>query len=185
MISKTATLVLPIPLSAPRLLLVFIGLSVLSFSIPFALGHPQWLVGTIVNVSLFLSAVFLPKKFILPLVVLPSLAIFSRGVIFGPLTMFLVYFLPFIWLANLVLIFSFKKSFTKLPFLFSLVLAAIVKFFFLFAVANIYFKFSLVPSIFIQSMGLAQLMTALAGGLMAWIIFKAYAKNKPGYQTTA
>lgn len=184
MIQKTSILTLPVTLSAPIPILIFIGLSVLSFSIPFSLGHPQWLIGTIVNASLFLSVVFLPKRFILLLIVLPSLGVLSRGVILGPLTILLVYFLPFIWLANFILIFTFKRVFTRLHYLFSVILAAVAKSLFLLIVVNIYFEFSIVPKIFVQSMGLNQLLTALSGGLMAWIIFNAYAKNKLGHQRT-
>jgi len=177
MFQKTSSLNLPISLSAPIPILIFIGLSSLSFSTPFYLGHPQWLVGAIVNTCLFLAAIFLPKKFVLPLIIFPSLGVLSRGIIFGPLTMFLVYFLPFIWLANLVLISVFKKLFLYLNYFSSVFLAATAKFLFLFMVANIYFELSLAPKIFLQLMGINQLLTALAGGAISWIIFNLYAKH--------
>ncbi len=163
MFQKTSSLNLPVSLSAPIPILAFAGLSFLSFSIPFSLGHPQWLVGMIVNACLFLAAIFLPRKFILPLIVFPSLGVLSRGIIFGPLTMFLVYFSPFIWLSNLVLISVFKKLFLRLNYFFSAFFAATAKFLFLFIVANVYFEFSLVPQIFLQLMGINQFLTALAG----------------------
>ena len=171
---------LPVSLSVPLPLLVFIGLSFLSFSIPFSLSHPQWLVGTIVNACLFLAAISLPRKFILPLIIFPSLGVLCRGIIFGPFTMFLVYFLPFIWLGNLVLILVFKKLFSDLNYLFSAFFAAAAKFLFLFIIANIYFKFSLVPKIFLQLMGINQFLTALLGGIISWIIFNFYAKYNSG-----
>jgi len=177
MFQKTSSLNLPVSLSAPIPILIFIGLSSLSFSAPFSLGHPQWLVGAIVNTCLFLTAIFLPKKFVLPLIIFPSLGVLSRGIIFGPLTMFLVYFLPFIWLANLVLISVFKKLFLYLNYFFSVFLAATAKFLFLFMVANIYFELSLAPKIFLQLMGINQLLTALAGGAISWTIFNLYAKH--------
>ena len=111
MIQKISILSLPLTNSAANL--VFISLSFLSFIVPFSLGHPQWLVGTIINASLFLAAIFLPKKFFTPLIILPSLGVLGRGIIFGPFTSFLIYFLPFIWLGNLILILVFKMLYKK------------------------------------------------------------------------
>jgi len=179
MFQKTSLPNLPVSLSATIPILVFISLSLLSFSIPFSLAHPQWLVGTIVNACLFLTAIFLPRKFILSLIIFPSLGVLSRGIIFGPLTMLLVYFLPFIWLANLVLILIFKKFFSRLNYFFSIFFSAIAKSLFLFTIANIYFEFSLAPKIFVQLMGLNQFFTALAGGTISWIIFNFYEKHNP------
>ncbi len=185
MFQKTSSLNLPVSLSAPIPILIFIGLSLLSFSIPFSLGHPQSLVGTIVNACLFLTAIFLPRKFILPLIILPSLGVLSRGIIFGPLTMLLVYFLLFIWLANLVLILVFKKFFSHLNYFFSIFLAATAKSLFLFTIASVYFQLSLAPKIFVQLMGLNQFFTALAGGIISWIIFSFYEKYNPRNKRTA
>ncbi|MFH1714170.1 MAG: hypothetical protein ABH831_01065 [Candidatus Nealsonbacteria bacterium] len=177
MFQKTSLLNLSVSLSAPIPILLFTGLSFLSFSIPFFVGHPQWLVGAIVNASLFLAAIFLPKKFILPLIILPSLGVLSRGIIFGPLSMFLVYLLPFIWLANLIMILTFKKLLPHLNYLFSVILAATAKFIFLFIIANVYFELSIVPKIFLQLMGVNQFLTALAGGIISLIIFNFYGRN--------
>lgn len=185
MFQKTLSLNLPVNLSAPSTISVFIGLSFLSFSIPFFLGHPQWLVGITVNACLFLAAIFLPKKFILPLIIFPGFGVLCRGIIFGPLTIFLVYFLPFIWLANLALILVFKALFPHLNYFFSLFFAAAAKFLFLFIVANVYFEFSLVPKIFLQLMGINQFLTALAGGIISWLIFNFYEKYNSGNKRTA
>jgi len=185
MFQKTSSLNLPISLSAPIPILIFIGLSLLSFSIPFSLGHPQWLVGTIVNACLFLTAIFLPRKFVLPLIIFPSLGVLLRGIIFGPLTMLLVYFLPFIWLANLALILVFKKLFSRLNYFSSVFFTATAKSLFLFTIANICFKFSLAPKIFVQLMGLNQFFTALAGGIISWTIFNFYEKYNSRNKKTA
>jgi len=185
MFQKTSAISLPLGLDAAIRTALFIGLSFLSFSIPFSLGHPQWLVGTIVNACLFLGVIFLPKKFILPLIIFPSLGVLARGVIFGPLTTFLIYFLPFIWLGNLALIFVFKKLFSRLNYLPSAFFAAAAKFLFLFIIADVYFEFSLVPKVFLQLMGLNQFLTALAGGIISWLIFKSYAKRDSGNKKTA
>jgi len=185
MFQKTSSLNLPINLSTSIPVLIFIGLSLLSFSIPFALGHPQGLVGTIVNACLLLAAIFLPRKFILPLIVFPSLGVLARGIIFGPFTMLLVYFLPFIWLANLVLILVFEKLFSHLNYFFSVFFGATAKALFLFTIANVYFQLSLAPKIFVQLMGLNQFLTALAGGTISWIIFSFYEKYNSRNKKTA
>lgn len=161
---------LPLELSSLSAGIIFISMSLASFFVPFALGHPQWLVGTIVNACLFLGAAYLPKKYFIPLAVLPSLGVLARGLVFGPLTLFLVYFLPFIWLGNLVLILSFKR--------FGFIGAACAKFLFLFLLANIYFRLSVVPAVFISLMGLNQLATALSGGLIALLILKICPRKK-------
>ena len=172
-------------MSAIAEVLVFIGLSAVSFAIPFSLGHPQWLVGMAVNVCLFLAAIFLPKKFILPLVIFPSLGVLSRGLIFGPLTMFLVYFLPFIWLGNLALILVFKTFFSRANYFFAIAFSAVAKFLLLLAAANIFFALSVAPKVFTQLMGFNQLATALAGGAVSWLVFNLYAKYKSRNNATA
>jgi hypothetical protein len=205
MTQKISTLSLPLINSTETL--VFTGLSFLSFIVPFSLGHPQWLVGTIINASLFLAAIFLPKKFFIPLIILPSLGVLGRGIIFGPFTLFLIYFLPFIWFGNLILILVFKMLYKKfdsrrtfvllhpslrsgnklyyLKFFLSVFCAAAVKFLFLMAIANLYFKFHLVPAVFLQAMGISQLLTALAGGIIAWIMFNIYGEYHARNQRTA
>ncbi len=174
--AQKTELVKNLPLQVSDLVssLILAGVYSLSFFVPFALGHPQWLVGTIVNVCLFLGAVYLPKRYFIALAVLPSLGVLARGLVFGPLTMFLVYFLPFIWLGNLILILVAKGLFSRFGYMFSAVSACILKFLFLFIIANIYFKFDVVPAIFLQAMGLNQLATALAGGLIVFLVFKIH-----------
>ncbi len=165
---------------------VFVGVSITAFFAPFLIGHPQWLVGTIVNAGLFLSAIFLPKKYFLPLAILPSLGVLARGLVFGPLTPFLAYFLPFIWLGNLALIFVFSHLIKLLPTKYAIpkkigiavIVSAGIKFLILFLFANIYFKFSIVPAVFLQVMGLNQLATAMAGGLLALLIFTLFENGR-------
>jgi len=108
------------------------------------------------------------------------LGVLSRGIIFGPLTMFLVYFLPFIWSGNLALILVFRKLFPHLNYFFSVLFSAAAKFLILFIAANVYFEFALAPKIFLQLMGINQFLTALAGGIISWIIFNFYAESHSG-----
>jgi hypothetical protein len=168
------TISLPLQISELAQVLFFAGISVLSFFVPFGLGHPQWLVGTAVNACLFLSVIYLPRKYYLPFVILPSLGVLARGIIFGPFTLFLVYFLPFIWLGNVVLILVFKNLYSRAGFIFSGILASVAKFLLLFLTANLCFNFHWVPKLFMQAMGLNQLVTALSGGLISFILWKSY-----------
>lgn len=179
---------------------LFCGFSALAFCAPFLLGHPQWFVGTIVNAVLFLSAIFLPKKLYLPIIIFPSLGVLARGIVFGPFTSFLVYFLPFIWLGNLILIVLFKKvfegekefkikgrviDFINTKYVFAVFCAATAKFLFLLVVSNIYLGTGIAPKIFVSTMGLNQLATALAGGLISFLIFYLCGQLKSRSQRTA
>ncbi len=183
--TKSIALTLPIKLTTHLSILVFVSLLLLSFFVPLFLGHPQWLVGTLVNAFLILSAIFLPIRFILFLVVFPSLGVLSRGIIFGPLTHFLVYFLPFIWFGNFVLVWLFRKLFPYLNYLASLFLAALAKYLLLFISANVYFRFNIVPKVFLQLMGTNQLLTAISGGLLAWMVFITYKNVNSGNRKAA
>jgi len=179
------SLSLPMQISELAKVLTFATVSILSFFVPFTLGHSQWLVGTIVNACLFLTAMYLPKKYFIPLAILPSLGVLARGLVFGPLTMFLVYFLPFIWLGNLILLYVFEYTtnltgvrFRGYNLLYGVTGSAVGKFAFLFLVANIYYNFQIVPAIFLQTMGVFQLFTALSGGAIAFIILKSLKYGK-------
>src|SRR3989339_50869 len=168
---------------------IFAGVAFLSLMIPFGFGHPQWLIGTIVNAILFLAVLFLQKKYWLPLIIFPSLGVLARGLIFGPLTFFLIYFLPFIWMGNFILTLVFEKFFVipakagtqsndTVRYLFAVLVAGLAKFAFLFLTANLYFNLKVVPKIFVASMGLNQLETALAGGVISFLVFKAFKNYK-------
>jgi len=77
---------------------------VASFALPFFLGHPQILVGVLVNAMLVLGALHMKKYSLLPLIMLPSLGVLARGMVFGPFTTFLVYMIPLIRLGNFLLV---------------------------------------------------------------------------------
>lgn len=177
-ISKNLSLNSPVIPGSLSKTAVFLSLFSFSFLIPFLLGHHQWLVGTAVNAFLFLAVIFLPNKFILTVILLPSLGVFSRGIIFGPFTFFLAYFLPFVWISNLILVFVFKRFFSKLNYFFSVFSASFFKSLFLFLSASLFFKFDIVPSVFLQLMGLNQFLTALLGGTVSWILFNIWKSLK-------
>jgi hypothetical protein len=162
---------LPIALDSKAMLFTFTLVSFLAFTLPFSLGHPQLLVGTIVNACLFISALFLPKKFIYPLIFFPSLGVLCRGIIFGPLTSFLILMLPFIWLGNWLLVFGFRRLFRMIKSGVLAVLgASVLKAGFLFFCAFVFVKLKILPQVFLTSMGAIQLMTALLGGATVLLI---------------
>ena len=143
----------------------------LAFTIPLIFNSTQLVTGTLINSLLYLSAERLSKKDIIPVVILPSLGAAAHGVLFGPQTVFLYYFFPYIWIGNYILIqvFSYFRSLSSIA---RIIVSASAKFLFLFLFAQFYFRLKIVPSLFVTSMGYMQLITALTGGLVAWGITK-------------
>jgi len=139
----------------------------LAFTIPLFFSSPQLITGTLINCLLFLTADRLSKKEIIPVIVLPSLGAIAHGVLFCPQTVFLYYFLPFIWIGNYMLIAVFSV-FNKQPYGIRIGLAAVAKYLILQLFAQLYFRNGIVPVIFVSSMGYIQLITALVGGILAY-----------------
>ncbi|GAB4219742.1 MAG: hypothetical protein Fur009_7290 [Candidatus Microgenomates bacterium] len=151
---KTITLVY-----SKSFILSFYILSTIIFTL--LLNHQQIIVGTVVNSLLFFTALHIDKKYHLPIAIFPSIVVVFQGLLFGKLTIFLIYFLPFIWIGNYILMLTVQKfSHYKVLRFF---LAAVLKFLFLFLIANFYVNFKIVPKIFLQTMGVFQLITALLG----------------------
>lgn len=168
---------LPYILENRAMVIAFTLLGFLSFAVPFSLGHPQIVVGSIVNASLIIAALFLPQSFINSLIFFPSLAVLSRGLIFGPLTSFLVFMIPFIWSSNWILVSVFKKTFYKSQnYWLSLFFSAFVKSLFLFVSAYLLFKLKLTPKLFLTTFGYLQYLTAIFGGIIAFIIKNIYGR---------
>ncbi|MGV8163096.1 MAG: hypothetical protein ACP5N2_07225 [Candidatus Nanoarchaeia archaeon] len=152
--------------------------SALAFLIPFLLAHPQIVVGVVVNAALVLSALNMKDYKLLPVIMLPSIAVLSRGLIFGPFTMFLIYLIPFIWIGNSILVYAFKelKLKRKMNSVFTLLIGATAKTVFLFLCALLLVKTGVIPAPFLVTMGVFQLYTALAGGAIALGIHEAKKK---------
>ena len=153
-----------------------ISLSVLAFAIPFLVSGPQWLTGTLVN-SFLIIFVTRSKKNILPVVALPSIGALLHGMVFGPLTPFLFYFLPFIWIGNYLLVKAFEKLSERTNFFGGVFISAFIKSLFLYFTAIFFFKLNIVPAFFLKTMGIIQFYTALIGGLFAYFIIKLLNKN--------
>jgi hypothetical protein len=146
------------------------------FLVPFTIGHPQLLVGSVVNATLVLAALELRSfKHIGPLILAPGLGVLSRGLVFGPFTPYLAIMLPFIWVGNAILVFGIRTLYINIKFNYvvSLAVSALAKSGFLFFVAFALVSFSLLPSLFLTTMGAIQLVTALLGGLLGFGLHKA------------
>jgi hypothetical protein len=151
--------------------------SFLAFFLPFVLGHPQWLVGIIVNAYLILGATYLKGYKLLPVVLLPSIGVLTAGLIFGSYTIFLLYLIPFIWVGNAIYAYAFKHlQFVKMNKLFSVIGASGLKATFLFLSALLLVSLGIIPAMFLTAMGVLQLVTALAGGIVAVGIITAREK---------
>jgi len=145
---------------------------VISVSLPFVLGHPQFLVGSAVNCALVLAAFNLKGKRLLPLIVLPAIGAYLAGYLFGTATSALLYLIPFIWVGNAILVYSIKEWVLnkKMNRVAALVGGSIAKAAFLFTVAFILYSLALIPAAFLTAMGILQLTTALAGGAAALVL---------------
>lgn len=150
------------------------GYTVTCFLVSFLLSHPQLLVGTVVNALLVLAALeFNGKgagvKLMAP-VLAPSLGAVSKGALVGALSMFLVYMVPFIWVANAILVFGMR--FTKVNVYLRLVGSVLLKAGFLFGSAFVMVQLGIIPKPMLVAMGPMQLYTGFAGGFAAIAIWK-------------
>ena len=138
----------------------------IAFMVPFTLGHPQQVVGIIVNAALVFAALNLKGYKLIPVIVMPSIAVLLRGLIFGPYTIYLVFMIPFIWIGNAVLVLWMKKFAygLKKNKVMSLAVGIAVKVVFLFGAAYLLVSLGVVPAIFLTTMGMLQLITAVIGG---------------------
>jgi hypothetical protein len=143
---------------------------ILAFSIPFIFKQPQLLIGSIINFLLIFSISKYGFMKIIPVLFLPSLASFLNGVLFGVFTPYLLYLIPFIILSNLIFVLAFK--YIKIKYL-NVGIAALLKACFLFSATYILFQTIHIPEIFLTTMGLIQLYTALIGGTLATIFLNS------------
>ena len=139
------------------------------------LSHQQIVVGTIVNLMLLSGAVNLKKSQLILLAVFPSVLAVFQGLLFGKFTVFLLYFLPFIWISNLVYMSIFKK--TEGNPVYRLLMSSFGKTTILFLIAVLFTNINLVPKIFLTSMGMLQLVTSLLGGGVFLLFNKLENKN--------
>ena len=148
-------------------LIRFSSYGIMLFLIPIFLSH-QFLVGVIVNALLIKTAFDHSLKKVAILCLIPSLAVVASGFIFGNLTSYLIYVLPFIWISNFIIAYVSKKLFIeqKKNYFFSTSMATIAKTVFLFLCIAGLFLLGLVPALFLSAFGIMQLVTAESGALI-------------------
>lgn len=150
---------------------IFIGLSAVAFFTPIILRHPQVLIGIIVNMMLIKGAMTLKQDKLIALSIFPSLGVLASGILFGNLTNFIIYLIPFIWISNYILTYVVRKIADKNYFK-AIIFSASIKTSFLFSVTFLLFSLNILPKIFLISMGYMQFITAIVAGILIYIELK-------------
>ena len=149
----------------------YLTVSLLLFFVPLLFGHPQLLVGTIVNALIIYIAINFKGMKLFPSIFLPALGTLLRGILFGTFTPFLIYLLPFIWVGNSILLFSVRFFlYKKINKLIIFLLSGILKASFLYIITLILVNNYNFPNIFLTAMGILQLITAMLGGILYLVI---------------
>ena len=134
----------------------------------------QFITGSIVNAILILSMVFLGLENAILIALFPSLIALSIGL----LSPILLPMIPFIITGNVLYIYIFKK-FQKTNYWLGLISASILKFALIFFssqfLVNLITTKSLPSSVAIM-MSWPQLVTAIAGGIIAYLVLKTVKK---------
>ena len=154
--------------------LIFYSFAV--FLIPLLIPSPQMLTGTIVNAFLIMAALHFRGWKAVPIVVLPSIAALFSGLLFGPFTVFILFMMPFIWIGNFVLVYLFKylNLARNMNYWLALGGSAIAKSAVIFGAVLLLINFNIVPAALLTAMGIMQLGTAVAGGIVAFGMRSAY-----------
>ncbi len=151
----------------------FSGLMAIALIAP--LLQYQAITGTMVNAVLFISVIALGVKAGLLIGLIPSLIALS----FGLLPIVLAPMVPFIVVANMILVLAFNYL-RKNNYWFAVVSASFLKFIFLFGIvsvlAGLFLKETTALKAAAVMMGWPQFLTALAGGLIAYLFLKAIKK---------
>lgn len=149
-----------------------VALLLVAFVAPFS--HNQMITGSLVNATLFIAAAVLSLESAITIAVLPSLIAVSLGTLPAPLAPMV----PFIILSNILLILvvvAFRRLNIKTNFLVKVFLASLVKFIFLLSVSAFVLNFLFhkqLPAVIMNMMSWPQLITALVGGFIAYLIIK-------------
>lgn len=147
----------------------FLFLAGLSILIP-AFFHIQFITGPIINAILFLSVILIGRSNALLIGIIPSVIALS----FGILPVLLAPMVPFIMLSNAILIMVF--SWLKENFFLGVLIASIAKFLFLYFSCSIIMDLILKKELALQVsqiLGLTQFITAILGGIIAYLVLKS------------
>jgi len=148
-------------------------------------SNSQIIVGSIVNIALIMSAINLKgwKKFV-GIVTMPSISTVLSGYVFGTASTYMVYMIPFIWLGNFALIYSYKVLMIEKNknFFLSGIIGIIAKVAIIFLAFEVLNAFQVFPEKLVSNlqmaMGLTQLITATIGMIISFCIFKLEKHSK-------
>ena len=139
------------------------------------LFHQQMITGPIVNATLFVAAILLGNQMGIFVGLIPSIIALSAGL----LSPVLAPMVPYIMISNAILILTFNFLRNK-NFWLAIGVASFIKFLFLFftssLVINLLLKKEIADSVAMM-MSWPQLVTALAGGIIAWAFYKKFRPN--------
>ncbi len=136
--------------------------------IPIVFKHPQLLVGSVVNTLLVLSALHFKGIKSLIIAFIPSLSVVCVGLLFGNLTHFLIWILPFIWIGNIVYMLMFKRIILKKQNVSVLIFAPLIKAIILGVGASILIWLNVFPLSLLNAFSITQLITGIIGGLIGY-----------------
>ena len=108
------------------------------------------------------------------MIFMPSIGVFSAGIIFSTLTKYLLYFMPMIWVSNIILVYGYKyfRYHFKLNEIKSVSISIVFKVILLSVNAFLLVGFLGVPDMFLKVMSIFQLVTAIVGAVGAIIVTK-------------
>jgi len=154
----------------------FVGLMAVAIVLPRFI-HNQFVTGPIVNATLFLGAYYLGNGSAIMVGLVPSVTALSAGLL--PLS--LAPMVPFIMISNTILILTFNK-FREWNFGAASILATLAKYAFLYLTAllviNVLMPHNLAAKAVGVMMAWPQLVTALAGALIAFGIIKIFNRGE-------
>lgn len=157
-------------LASTRYVVLFIAYITVSVAAPIISHHYQPLSGTLVNTILFLSVLTLGLREALIISLIPSLIAYYVGL----LPKALLPIIPIIMLSNIILVTVFNRL-NKKSYAFASVVASLIKFIVIFSasvlVASLLLPHAFMPKI-VAMFGWMQLITALFGSIVAYLIIK-------------
>jgi len=168
------TKILSIPRVNVATLIQFLALWGIATGATLLLSHSQIITGPIVNATLFLTVILLGTESAIMVGLVPSLIALSAGL----LPPVLAPIVPFIMMGNtiLILVFSYLR---KGNFWAGIISASILKFLFLHytiaVVINLLLKKEVASKVALM-MSWPQLLTALVGGILAYLFLKSVKK---------
>ncbi len=153
----------------------FVVLAGLAMLVPYFF-HSQWITGPLVNAGLILALFLIGIRSAVVVALVPSLMALAGGL----LPAILAPVIPFIMISNIIFVFSidwFYNNFknNQVAYWLGVSIGAFLKFLFLFLSVNIISKLLIKQELAMriaQMMSWPQLITAMAGGLIVFMILK-------------